>query len=375
MYVCMYICTYIYICVCIYIYIHIYLHMCLYIYIYIYMYIYMYTSSTAQGGGGSFKNRKPIGEVGCCESGMAERSHWWSERWLISLTISLSFSDYLPTYLPIYLSTYLSACCGILCASRHNGVHFFISHLASWLRTRRFSEPTFRPSGAPNHWKNAVFRDFPTFSRICIFFLLTLSLLLFFLLIFLFSLPLPCSAFILSFLWHFELDPKCFKTRYSSYNNNKIKNGMIHLAALTTKWEHFLKSWVNFNQVSHCEPRNQPLCCETTSRWWTIVSLLVHDRTTHYLTFQAWNAHVSKGKKSFTYENGNHKSEVSHEIIYILKTTTFVHKTNSYVNIMVRIIRIDSNKKHVMQMKRHTRWPATNSSACNEIRMRQRDRM
>ena len=60
------------------------------------------------------------------------------------------------------------------CASRHNGVQFFISHLASWLRTRCFSEPTFRPSGAPNHWKNTVFRDFPTFSRICIFFLLTL---------------------------------------------------------------------------------------------------------------------------------------------------------------------------------------------------------
>ena len=66
------------------------------------------SSSTAQGGGGSFKNRKPIGEVGCCESGMAERSHCWSERWLISLTISLSFSDYLPTYLPIYLPMYLS---------------------------------------------------------------------------------------------------------------------------------------------------------------------------------------------------------------------------------------------------------------------------
>ena len=29
------------------------------------------------------------------------------------------------------------------CASRHNGVQFFISHLARWLRTRRFSEPTF----------------------------------------------------------------------------------------------------------------------------------------------------------------------------------------------------------------------------------------
>ena len=66
------------------------------------------------------------------------------------------------------------------CASRHNSVQFFISHLASWLRTCRFSEPTFRPSGATNHWKNTVFRDFPTFSRICIFFLMTLSLLLFY---------------------------------------------------------------------------------------------------------------------------------------------------------------------------------------------------
>ena len=65
------------------------------------------------------------------------------------------------------------------CASRHNGMQLFISHLASWLRTRRFSEPTFRPSGAQNHWKNKVFRDFPTFSRTCIFFLLTWSRLCF----------------------------------------------------------------------------------------------------------------------------------------------------------------------------------------------------
>ena len=63
------------------------------------------------------------------------------------------------------------------CASRHNGVQLFISHLASWLRTRRFSEPTFRLPGATNHWKNTVFRDFPTFSRTCIFFLLIFSLL------------------------------------------------------------------------------------------------------------------------------------------------------------------------------------------------------
>ena len=50
------------------------------------------------------------------------------------------------------------------CASRHNGVQFFISHLVSWLRARRFSEPTFRPCGATNHWKNTVFRGFATFS-------------------------------------------------------------------------------------------------------------------------------------------------------------------------------------------------------------------
>ena len=78
------------------------------------------------------------------------------------------------------------------CASRHNVVHFLdistfkiapsmvcFAHfdLDSWLRTRRFSEPTFRPSGATNYWKNKVFCDFPTFSRTWIFFLPRLSLL------------------------------------------------------------------------------------------------------------------------------------------------------------------------------------------------------
>ena len=44
------------------------------IHFYICIYTFIFTSSTAQGGGGSFKNRKPIGEVGCCESGMAEQA-------------------------------------------------------------------------------------------------------------------------------------------------------------------------------------------------------------------------------------------------------------------------------------------------------------
>ena len=43
------------------------------------------------------------------------------------------------------------------CASRHNGVQFFSSHLATWLRTRHFSEPTFRPSGATSLEKHYLF--------------------------------------------------------------------------------------------------------------------------------------------------------------------------------------------------------------------------
>ena len=55
--------------------------------------------------------------------------------------------------------------------SHHSGVQFFISHLTTLLCTRHLSQPTFRPSGATNHWKNTMFRDFPTFSRAWIFFL------------------------------------------------------------------------------------------------------------------------------------------------------------------------------------------------------------
>ena len=42
------------------------------------------------------------------------------------------------------------------CASRHNGAQFVIAPVASWLRTRRFSEPIFRPSGATNHWNKSL---------------------------------------------------------------------------------------------------------------------------------------------------------------------------------------------------------------------------
>ena len=94
------------------------------------------------------------------------------------------------------------------CASRHSGVPFFriatskmvptmrcfehfdlqmcfapqrraIFHLSAgtgtwYLRTRRFSEATFRTSGNTNHWKNTAIRDVPNIFRTCTFFLVTL---------------------------------------------------------------------------------------------------------------------------------------------------------------------------------------------------------
>ena len=96
------------------------------------------------------------------------------------------------------------------CASRRNGVHFFMSHLASWLRTRRFSEPTFRPSGATNHWKNTVNRDFPIFLPIYLFFLLIFSLLTLFTSAFQLSILSEVSLlnFLRSLHWSFILS--CF---------------------------------------------------------------------------------------------------------------------------------------------------------------------
>ena len=135
------------------------------------------------------------------------------------------------------------------CVSRHNGVQFFFSHLASWLRTRRFREPTFRPSGAPNHWKNTVLRDFPTFSHIYICFFL-----FFFLLIFLFFLPLPCSPFHLCILLEiifwlqnvFRATTACTFSRSKFLKVVRIPNDF---SVLTSKcaWRH---NYVHFFDIS-----------------------------------------------------------------------------------------------------------------------------
>ena len=67
---------------------------------------------------------------------------FWLEN-LLRATMACTFSTcQLPTVVRPWCVLYILTW---KCASRHNGVQLFISHLARWLRTRRFSEPTFRP--------------------------------------------------------------------------------------------------------------------------------------------------------------------------------------------------------------------------------------
>ena len=136
------------------------------------------------------------------------------------------------------------------CASRHDSVQFFISHLALWLRTRRFCEVTFRPSRATNHWKNTVNRDLPTFSRTCIFFLLTFS-------------PLWSSHFFSAPLWLFT--PLLFHLsilsevwllnflRWLTYYYKHLQTSTVHAVneeGMRQKIEPHIPATVNFvNQV------------------------------------------------------------------------------------------------------------------------------
>ena len=53
------------------------------------------------------------------------------------------------------------------CASRHSRVPFFTCPRNSYLRTRRFSEATFRTSGTTTHWKNTAIRDVTIIWRAC----------------------------------------------------------------------------------------------------------------------------------------------------------------------------------------------------------------
>ena len=76
--------------------------------------------------------------------------HFWLRNVLRAATACAFSTSQLPKVVRTWCVLYILAS---TCASHHNRVQFFISHLPRWLRTRRFSEPIFRPSGATNHLK------------------------------------------------------------------------------------------------------------------------------------------------------------------------------------------------------------------------------
>ena len=145
----------------------------------------------------------------------------WLSNVLRATTVCTFSTSQLPKVVRIWGALYILTS---KCTSHHKGVHFFdistsktgprmvcLVHFdfqTCFAPQRRAASSLIWPDGSapvalasllfdppePQIIGKTVFRGFPTFSRICIFFLLTLSLLLFSLLIFLFSLPLPCFS-------------------------------------------------------------------------------------------------------------------------------------------------------------------------------------
>ena len=102
-------------------------------------------------------------------------------------------------------------------ASRHSGVQFLISHLTRWLRTRRFSEPTFDPDTGPqNIAKPQCFATFLSFRApgSSFFWLFLFSDLLYF---FLYFLLLSFFSFFSFFFFLFLLFSSCFFFLLSSF--------------------------------------------------------------------------------------------------------------------------------------------------------------
>ena len=88
--------------------------------------------------------------------------------WLANVLRATGAWHFSPSQLPKWLRE-----CGVLhiltfkSAFRHSRVPFFTCPPNSSLRTRRFSEPTFRTSGTTIHWENTAIRDFTNIFRAC----------------------------------------------------------------------------------------------------------------------------------------------------------------------------------------------------------------
>ena len=116
------------------------------------------------------------------------------------------------------------------CASRYSGVQFFLCPLQSYLRTRRFSEVTFRPSRHTKHWKTQHFATSLTF-RACgsSFFP---HLLIFFLAALLFQLSILSEVRLLNFLRLIYYHYSCRFGKHWTYSTTSFlvtKKSIQHL--------------------------------------------------------------------------------------------------------------------------------------------------
>ena len=147
---------------------------------------------------------------------------FWLGNLLRATTASTFSTSQLPTVVRRWCALYILTW---KCASCHNSVQFLMSHLKTWLRTRRFSEPTIWPSGATNHWKNSESRLSYLFAHLQL--LSSLS-----------SSSLMSSHFLSSPLWLFP--PLLF-----------------HLSILSEVWLlNFLRLLVDSQEPSKLFPRN-----------------------------------------------------------------------------------------------------------------------
>ena len=188
-------------------------------------------------------------------------------------------------------------------APRHNSVQLFISHLSRWLRTRRFSEPTFGPSGATNHRRriNTVFRDFSTFSGTLMFFLLLFS-----------SLTLPISAFHLSILSEVWLLNFLRQLHYNYNYNFNYTSTTLQLKLQLQRRLHF-SYYHNFNyntstststaqQQQQHQQHHQQQATTTTSTTRTTTTTLQHQQhQLHYYSYNYNHATTTNYNYSYNY--------------------------------------------------------------------------
>ena len=79
----------------------------------------------------------------------------WSENGVFCTTACTFSTSQLPKVVRRWFVLYILTW---TCALRHNSLQLFISHLITWLRTRRFSEPTFRLRSHKSLEKHSVSR-------------------------------------------------------------------------------------------------------------------------------------------------------------------------------------------------------------------------